>query len=76
MMPSISPEVLVPIITVIFGAGGILAALRSKVDQSRKDINAIGMNTRRERWNKMLWEMVVTEKREDRQRLADLMREQ
>jgi hypothetical protein len=44
--------------------------------QLRKDVNGIGRVMRRDRWNHMLAEMVQLEDREDRQRLADLMREQ
>ena len=43
---------------------------------NRKDTNALGKVVRRDRWNNMLAQMVIIEKREDRQRLADLLREQ
>jgi hypothetical protein len=69
-------EPLLWIVAAIFTAGGILATLRLAVAQMRKDINALGATVRRDRWNNMLADMVTTESREDRQRLADLMRQQ
>lgn len=55
-----------------FGAGGAVYMARA----NRKDTNALGKVVRRDRWNNMLAQMVIIEKREDRQRLADLLREQ
>lgn len=60
----------------VFSAGSLIAGMRLGQAQARKDINAIGKIQRHDRWNLMLAMMVVTEKREDRQRFADLMREQ
>lgn len=60
------------LVSTIFAAGGAWVAFR----QVRKDVNGIGKIQRRDRWNNMLGLMVITERREDRQRLADLMREQ
>jgi hypothetical protein len=56
---------------VIFGAGGAWAVFL----RGRKDLNALGKIQRRDRWNLMLALMVTVEKREDRQRIVDLMRE-
>ena len=76
MSPWISPEVLVLIITVIFGAGVTVAVLRSGLAQARKDINAIGMSVRRNNLNLMIALFVIMDSRDDRQRLADLLRQQ
>jgi hypothetical protein len=55
----------------IFGAGGAWAAfLRMK-----KDVNALGRIVRRDRWNLVLALMVMSDAREDRERLAELMRD-
>lgn len=59
------------LVGVIFGAGITLAVVR----QMRKDVNGIGKIQRRDRWNTMLARMVITEIREDRQVIADLLRE-
>lgn len=72
----LASEPLLWLVAAIFTAGGILAKMRSDLAQNRKDINALGAIVRRDRWNKMLADMVTTESREDRQRLADLMRQQ
>lgn len=59
------------LVGVIFGAGITLAMVR----QMRRDVNGIGKIQRRDRWNTMLARMVITEIREDRQVIADLLRE-
>lgn len=69
-------QILVALVSGIFGAGVALGVSRTRDAGTRKDVNALGKIQRRDRWNHMLWDMVVTERREDRQRLADLMREQ
>lgn len=56
----------------VFGAGGAWAIFL----RMRKDLNGIGAVQRRDRWNLILALMVIHEKREDRQRLADLLRQQ
>lgn len=56
----------------VFGAGGAWAIFM----RMRKDVNGIGAVQRRDRWNLILALMVIHEKREDRQRLADLLRQQ
>jgi hypothetical protein len=72
-MPShFAQGLVVWIIGAIFGAGGAWAVFQ----RMRKDVNGIGAVQRRDRWNSMLATMVVTEEREDRQRWADLMRQQ
>jgi len=55
----------------IFGAGGAWAIFK----RVRKDVNGIGKIQRRDRWNRMLADMVTLEKREDRELLARMMRE-
>lgn len=57
---------------VIFGAGGAWAIFL----RVRKDLNALGKIQRRDRWNLMLALLVIIEKRDDRQRIVDLMRDQ
>lgn len=75
-MNSIDARIIVPLasgaIGLIFGAGGAWAVFL----RVRKDLNAIGAVQRRDRWNSMLAQMVILGKREDRQRMADLMRQQ
>ena len=72
MSPQLAPGLAVWVIGVIFGAGGAWAIFL----RVRKDVNAIGAVQRRDRWNLMLALMVIHERREDRQRLADLLRQQ
>ncbi|MGH9716392.1 MAG: hypothetical protein ACRD4R_06665 [Candidatus Acidiferrales bacterium] len=55
----------------IFGAGGAWAVF----SRMQKDLNGLGRAVRRDRWNRMLADMVTTEKREDRERLAAMLRE-
>lgn len=59
------------VVGAIFGAGGAWAIFA----RMQRDVNALGRVVRRDRWNHMLADMVIHEKREDRQRIADLMRE-
>lgn len=78
---TVSPELLVLLITVIFFAGigwGALLRLQRDVKSKaeRSDLNNIGAILRRDRWNMMIALMLVIDSREDRQRLADLMRQQ
>jgi hypothetical protein len=80
-MPKISPELLVFLTTVIFFAGvgwGALLRLQRDVKSKaeRSDLNNIGAMLRRDRWNIMIALMLVTDSRDDRQRLADLLRQQ
>jgi hypothetical protein len=70
--PQIFTWLLSTVIGLIFGAGGAWAVFQ----RMRKDLNGIGAVQRRDRWNSMLALMVIHEKREDRQRLADLLRQQ
>lgn len=55
----------------IFGAGGAWAAFV----RMKKDVNALGRIVRRDRWNLVLALMVTSDSRENRERLAELMRE-
>jgi hypothetical protein len=71
-MPPLTWQFISWLVATIFAAGIAFAALR----QLRKDVNGIGRVMRRDRWNHMLAEMVRLDNRDDRQRLADLMREQ
>jgi len=71
-MNHIPEQLIIWVVGVVFGAGGAWAMVR----QTRKDVNAIGAIMRRDRWNLLIALMVTLEKREDRQRLADLMRQQ
>jgi hypothetical protein len=68
----IDSKLVIWIVSMIFGAGAAWGAFKTL----RKDVNAIGQIQRRDRWNLMIAMLVITEKREDRQRLADLMRQQ
>lgn len=71
-MPPLTWQFIWSLVGAIFYAGITYAVIL----QLRKDVNGIGRVMRRDRWNHMLAEMVRLEDREDRQRLADLMREQ
>lgn len=55
----------------IFGAGGAWAVF----SRMQKDVNALGRGFRRDRSNLMLSLMVISDRREDREQLADLMRD-
>lgn len=55
----------------IFGAGGAWAAFL----RQRKDVNSLGRGYRRDRWNFMLAMMTMTDKREDRELLANFLRD-
>jgi hypothetical protein len=71
-MPSlISSQLITWCIGLIFGAGGAWAMFR----QTRKDLNGIGARTRRFERNLLLYLMVTTEKREDRDKLAQFLKE-
>ncbi|MGH9685303.1 MAG: hypothetical protein ACRD4S_17035 [Candidatus Acidiferrales bacterium] len=69
-------QILVAVASAIFGAGVAWGAMRAQGAAVRKDVNALGAIVRRDRWNLMMSLFVILEKREDRQRLADLMRQQ
>lgn len=69
-------KVAIWLIGLIFGAAVALTTMRLTIAQAKKDVNAIGAIVRRDRWNLLLALMVITEEREGRQRLADLMRQQ
>jgi hypothetical protein len=71
-VPQLTWQFISWLVGAIFYAGITYAVIL----QLRKDVNGIGRVMRRDRWNHMLAEMVQLEDREDRQRLADLMREQ
>lgn len=71
-MPQFNWQFIWSLVLAIFGAGSLWGSFL----RMRKDMNGIGRVMRRDRWNHMLAEMVRLENREDRQRLADLMREQ
>lgn len=68
----IPAQILTWLVSAIFGAGVAWGAF----SRMRKDVNGIGAATRRNHWNTLIALMVITEKREDRQRLADLLRQQ
>lgn len=55
----------------VFGAGVREAAFA----RMKRDVNGLGKVTRRDRWNRMLADMVILERREDREQLARLLRE-
>lgn len=55
----------------VFGAG----IAKSDLLRLKRDVNGLGKVTRRDRWNGMLAQMVILEKREDREQLARLLRE-
>lgn len=76
MTPAQGAQILLAAVSAIFGGGVALGFSRARDAGTRKDLNAVGKIQRRDRWNLMLALMVTTEKRADRQRLADLMREQ
>jgi hypothetical protein len=75
-MSQLPSQVLVWMVGVIFGAGAWSMKNEMSIRQMRKDLNGIGANVRRTNWNLLVALMVITEKREDRQRLADLLRQQ
>jgi hypothetical protein len=70
--PPIPSQILIWLVGVIFGAGAAWGTFA----RMRKDMNGIGAATRRNNWNTLIALMVITEKREDRQCLADLLRQQ
>lgn len=55
----------------IFGAGVAWA----KFLRLHRDLNGLGRGYRRDRWNFMLAVMAMTEKREDRELLANFLRD-
>lgn len=72
----LSPQLLTAAVGAIFGAGTVWGISRAHEAATRRDVNAIGGIVRRDRWNMMIALMVILERREDRQRLADLLRQQ
>lgn len=55
---------------IVFGAGGAWAVLQ----RMRRDLNGLGRAYRRDVGNLTLWLLTVTERREDRELLARLLR--
>jgi hypothetical protein len=68
---SIPAEAISSIAGAIFALGVAWAVLR----QTRRDLNGLGRRTKRVDTNLILWLLVVTEKREDRALLVELLRE-
>ena len=76
MTPQLIVQMLIAAVSAIFGAGVAWGMMRTQAAAMRKDVNALGAIVRRDRWNLMMALFVTLEKRDDRQRLADLMRQQ
>ncbi|HWC97239.1 MAG TPA: hypothetical protein VG456_10825 [Candidatus Sulfopaludibacter sp.] len=60
----------------LFSAGRVYASILQNREKDHRDLNAIGATVRRDRWNLLIALMVISDHREDRQRLADLLRQQ
>ena len=75
-MSEVPAQLAVGIVSAIFGAGVAWGIVRSQGAQDRRDLNAIGATMRRYHHNMLIALMVITQDREDRQRLADLLRQQ
>jgi hypothetical protein len=74
----IDSHLLTFIVTAIFFAGNAWLALklvRKQSDETLKQLNGLGAGTRRRERNLILALMVITERREDREVLADFFRE-
>jgi len=73
MIPAAIPtSALIWIVGLIFVAGSLFANLKTL----RKDVNGIGNSVRRQQWNLLIALLVITDSRDDRQRIADLLRQQ